>query len=393
MSCDDPVLLGVDGGATGIRCHEVRRTNEADGFVYALGVASAEMDYPCVSGFTPVSPEQQRAELDGGNLRVRDLEIQQAATWIETAATVIARVAELARATSVRIGIGMPGIKGPDERGIRMMNNGPRMPDFLDRLEERLTSSGVRLNAPIRRIGDDGAYSGLGEEFAAEGKFRDVRNAYYIGGGTGLAECLKLDGRIVPMSGLECGISRAWELASPLGPTYEKLVSAASMNRIYAALCNSANGQEAGFPESDAMNGNPIAESWIRTVAMLLSHLIFERVVTLQRGLVSLSSDPSVNAPSSAPCQLDRVVLGQRIGQIFAEQRFRPVFASHVESTLAQMIRSQAGVTPTDIAAVYLSNDALRPGFLVASELRAAPAIGAVVDAMRADDAFDRERT
>lgn len=368
-----------------MRCHEVRLSNEGGVNRFSLGVADAELSYPRVPGFSPVTPARQRTELDEGKLQLTPLEVKQASTLIDAAATVIARVAEMTQASSVRVGIGMPGIKGVDERGIVLMNNGPRMPDFLDRLQDRLEKRGVDLCEPIRRVGDDGAYSGLGEEYAAGGRFRDVMNAYYIGGGTGIAECLKLDGRIVPMTGLGCKIPRAWELASPMGPTYETLVSVASMNAIYEKLYRPGNGPPGGFPESDAVDGNPIAANWLRSVAMLLGHLIFERLVALDCGVGSGPNDDSAAASTWPSCRIDRVVLGQRLGQIFAEPRFRPVFACHVESTLTCMIQGQAGRKAADLAGACLLGDGLRPGFLMASNLRAAPAIGAVVDATGGD--------
>ncbi|MCA9257105.1 MAG: ROK family protein [Phycisphaerales bacterium] len=364
------MLLGVDGGATGIRCHEVRRTREGGPGSYRLGAASAELAYPRLPGFAPVSPKQQREDLDRASLTLSAIESEQARVWIDTAADVISRVVSATRASSVIIGIGMPGIKSDNERGIVMMNNGPRMPEFLDQLTDRLTTLGVTLERSIRRIGDDGAYAGLGEECAEGGLFRDVRNAYYIGGGTGIAECLKVDGIVVPMSGRSCAVPRAWELASPMGPTYESLISAAAMNAIYAKLSRSDDNPRHAYPEVAAAAGDPIALCWLQCVAMLLAHLVHERLVNLRK------------APASAtPDGLDRVIIGQRVGRIFADSHLRPLFADHVESALTHLILHRGSETSQDDLTAYLDGDGLRSGFLVASNLRAAPAIGAAVDA------------
>lgn len=157
------MLIGVDGGASGVRVYEVIATE--DGF--ALGPARAERTYG-------------------------------AADMVEAAATCIA---EVAGGRDVLCGICMPGLKTEDGRGIARMVNGPAIPDYLDRLEERLGIS-------VARLWSDGFASGVGEEVA--GLFRGVRNAYYLGGGTGIAECLKLDGRVRALDELE--LPRAWEL-------------------------------------------------------------------------------------------------------------------------------------------------------------------------------------
>ncbi len=370
MANKEPLLLGVDGGATGIRCHEVRCIRADGRDVYQLGAAHAEMSYPRLNGFAPVAADVQRRQLDDDRLQIDAIEAQQGEAWIETTATVIARVAEQCGVRQVRIGIGMPGIKSGDERGIVMINNGPRMPDFLDALTQRLQDTGVELVQPIRRIGDDGAYCGIGEAHAEGGLFRDIQNGYYIGGGTGLAECLLIDGNIVPMSGRRCTVPTAWELISPLRVTYEKLISAASMNAVYQALANEADGASQRFPEQDALNGDPIARSWLQMAATLWAHLIAQR-------LVHFCSEAATKV------QFDRVVIGQRAGQLFNDAHYRALFAEPIETTLAHILKQRADKQSMPALLDYLDGDRLRDGLLVASNLRAAPAIGAAVDAMR----------
>lgn len=370
MANKEPLLLGVDGGATGIRCHEVRRTRADGQDAYQLGAAHAEMSYPRLNGFVPVAADVQRLQLDDDRLQIDAIEAQQADAWIETTATVIARVAEQRGVKHVRIGIGMPGIKSADERGIVMINNGPRMPDFLNALTQRLQDTGVELMQPIRRIGDDGAYCGVGEAHAEGGLFRDIQNGYYIGGGTGLAECLLIDGKVVPMSGRHCSIPRAWELICPLGVTYEKLISAASMNAVYQSMANVPADAEQRFPERDAIDGDPVARSWLQMAATLWAHLIAQRLVHF-----CSESEPKI--------RFDRVVIGQRAGQLFNDAQYRALFAEPIETTLAHILKQQAKTQSMPGLLDYLDDNRLRDGLLVASNLRAAPAIGAAVDAMR----------
>jgi len=370
MASEEPILLGVDGGATGIRCYEVRTTQTDGRSAYALGTAQAEMHYTRLEGFVPVAPDVQRRQLDEARYQIEALEARQANAWIDTAASVIANVAEQCDVKRVRIGIGMPGIKSVDERGIVMINNGPRMPDFLDALSQRLHERGVELAQPIRRIGDDGAYCGVGEANAEGGLFRDIQNGYYIGGGTGLAECLLIDGAVVPMSGRDCMIPRAWELLSPLGVTYEKLISAASMNAVYQGLANVADGAPQRFPEQDALHGDPVARSWMHMTATLWAHLIAARLVHFSR-----------EAPTTV--RFDRVVIGQRAGQLLSDVQYRSLFADPIIANLVHILKQQADRHSMTPLLDYVDGDRLCDGFLVASQLRAAPAIGAAVDAMR----------
>ena len=45
----------------------------------------------------------------------------------------------------------MPGLKTADGRGIAVLRHGPRMPYFLDRLEERLVRDGLVLRVVGKR--------------------------------------------------------------------------------------------------------------------------------------------------------------------------------------------------------------------------------------------------
>ena len=91
-----------------------------------------------------------------------------AATIVECVTEVSRNSVACARA-KVRLGIGMPGLKTADGRGIAVMNSGPRIPDLADRLEGGLLASGLELLEPIARLGSDGEFCGVGEEYAADG--------------------------------------------------------------------------------------------------------------------------------------------------------------------------------------------------------------------------------
>ena len=98
---------------------------------------------------------------------------------------------------SVLVGIGMPGIKTADKKGIAVMANGPRIPNFISDLTHMLEENNIKLQAPIKELGSDADYCGLGEEYSIQGKLRGIQNAFYFGIGTGIADALKLNNKLL----------------------------------------------------------------------------------------------------------------------------------------------------------------------------------------------------
>ncbi len=376
-------LIGVDGGATEakahhVRCGDVRRPRD-----FALGTAAASREYERRPGFEPVSVTEQLRQRDAGEIDVGDGEREQAALWIEAACEAVADVVRQVGAGHVLIGVGMPGLKTPDGRGINALNNGPRMPDYLDRFERRLSELEITLAAPVAALGSDADYCGLGELHAEEGLFRDVDHAYYVGCGTGIADAMKLGGRLVTFDESRAWIQKSWQMPSSLGPTFEKLVSAKSLNDVYARLLGGLGPDRPRFPEVDAAGGDPTARAWLDCAACVLAELIFERMQTVFAG----RADAPHRGESYAALQtthrylgtrLDRVVIGQRVGQIYADPAYRSVFADRLDAHLAVMVERSGRAA---LVAHCLENGRLKAGLMQASRLRAAPALGAAIAA------------
>ncbi|MFQ5807751.1 MAG: hypothetical protein ACE5I3_14995, partial [Phycisphaerae bacterium] len=242
MEQTDILLIGVDGGATEAKAHAVACDDLEKPRSFELRSESASRTYPRVADFAPLPLSEQLAQRDADNIQLSAKEIEQGQVWVEAAAAAIIDVAPQCSARRVLVGTGMPGLKTPDGRGINVINNGPRIPHYLDALEQNLAAAGLELVSPIAALGSDADYCGLGEEYAAEGLFRDVENAYYLGCGTGIADAMKLHGRLVSFNQAKSWIMKAWQIPSALGATFEKLVSAESLNRVYADLtCGAPN--------------------------------------------------------------------------------------------------------------------------------------------------------
>ncbi len=421
MTAGSTLLIGVDGGATEAKAHAVACDNLERPTSFELRPESASRVYPRVADFAPVPVTEQFAQRDAGNIELSASETEQGRLFVGAAAEAIVDVARQCSAKRVLAGMGMPGLKTPDGRGIHVINNGPRMPDYLDALEAKLTATGIELVSPIAALGSDADYCGLGEQYAAAGLFRDVENAYYVGCGTGIADAMKLRGKLVPFDGAKSWLMKSWQMPSALGPTFEKLVSAKSLNAVYAALRGAREGAVAAgaspavddalggetkeavaaalrggrgmedtprYPEHAAATGHPIAAAWMDTVALVMAELIFERLRTFRNGRPNAPHRGDAYARLNPDHEyrgvlLDRVVIGQRVGMIYANEAYRNVFGKKLDTYLAELI---AGSNDAEMTTALLSGErrTLQTGFLQASKLRAAPALGAAVAAVRA---------
>lgn len=198
----DVLAIGVDGGASGVRALAVRRG--ADGFLGAVGsVERADHDR-----FDAAELASQRAE--ASDPRRSDAEIAAADARRRAAVDVIVR----ATGGEPRIALGLcwPGIKTADGRGVAVMRNGPRDPRFVDELERDLASRGVELASPCPPLASDGVAGALGERWSGVGLLRDIDDALYFAGGSGLAEALLTAGRVRAVDDPSHRLPKAYEL-------------------------------------------------------------------------------------------------------------------------------------------------------------------------------------
>jgi hypothetical protein len=199
-----------------------------------------------------------------------------------------------------------------------------------------------------------------------------------------VAEALKLRGELVPFDAARW-LAKAWQMTSSLGRNYEDALSTRGINATYAA--GSGRPEPIGpeeFPEERAARaGDVVADGVMKEAAFVLAELVFARMVALRHG----SRVPGGNGAGRHPyvgLLFDRVVIGQRLGRIFGEPHLARVFRQRVEESLAhQLMRSQY----VRMRARYVHGGRLRPGFLRASRLRAAPALGAAAAVLAAPDA------
>ncbi len=383
-------IVGVDGGATKVSAWQVIFNHEKK--IFCLGDHNAEGKYADIPGFlsdfTPVDVAVQFKELAEGHIRQTDEEKQQETVYVEACARAILKIARATAADNLIIGIGMPGLKTADKRGINVVANGPRMLHYSDLLEERLRLENIQLASPIARLGSDADYCGIGENYAEDGAFRPVENAYYLGGGTGVADALKLHGTLVPFDQTKSWLAKTWEMKYTDGRSLERFCSASGIQSIYADLSGMDIRElnAAGlFPPQiarKALEGDEAAVKTFRAVTEALAAIIYERLETLYCGWQKTFEFMNPNRDALAgdhPYRgswFDKVILGQRLGQLYVDEAGQKVLATPLQALLEEKIKHSTCLD--DKARKHYAQVSQ---FLIPSHLREAPALGAGIDA------------
>lgn len=270
------------------------------------------------------------------------------------------------------------------------MANGPRMPKFLDKLEKALKKEGYTTLHPIQVIGSDADYCGLGEQWGDAGGMRGVESAYYFGVGTGIADAMLLRGKAVPFDSCKAWMAKTWEMMANEDQSYENLLSAKGIQARYGLLTNTTP-EELDAAEifpwqiyEKALAGEEAAVEVAQETAQALSELLFHRIQTLALGAPeTLLQDESRSLETEHEYLGDvfeRIVIGQRLGDIWEFKNFTPLLLDPVNEKLGRMIHSSS--LPAKVKALYLTKtNRLRDDLIIHSELRHAPALGAAVDA------------
>jgi len=387
---DKVLLLGIDGGATKVSGKNVIINEKTESFL--PGKYSADCSYSEIEGyisdFKPAEIPVQLAERDNNAIKPTDKEKQQESVYIKACVKVIESLVKQSGINQLIIGLGMPGLKTSDKRGIAVLANGPRMVNYADILEENLTKTGIQLIAPIAHLGSDADYCGIGENYSEDGKFKDVENAYYLGGGTGVADALKINGKLIPFDNTKDWLAKTWEMKSADGRSLERFTSAGGLQAIYAEIAGkevSELNEKGIYPLQIAelsFKGDASAKKMIQLAVENLSLLLFERITTLFAGSRNFFEFVNPNRPKLSPDHpflssvFDRIVIGQRLGELFESEFGEKELKKPIITQLDKLIENSTLLDKKAKSHYRNSNK-----IIVSSKLREAPIIGAGIDA------------
>jgi len=210
----DDLLAGIDCGATKVMVQSGVYSSKANKI--SPGPINQEFyysDHPdWDSKFKPVPLDTQKSEYRSDNISLSYEEINQSNVIIDTIVSSIKIIEDH------KIGLCYPGLK--NHKGIVVMANGPRIPNLTHHIH------------PVKNILNDSDCCVIGELKSTIGMMQDTRNGIYIGGGTGIADGIILNGEILNLINT-VGVPRCWEINVSSNETVETLLSPAGMIKKY----------------------------------------------------------------------------------------------------------------------------------------------------------------
>lgn len=375
------IILGLDGGATKVSGVIVKKTGDS----FSIAGGPLEKTYADQdmfnNAFTALDINFQMDSLRNGNIKITDPERIQGHALVKSFSAVIR---ELSNGRLIILGVGLPGLKTGDKRGVGAMLNGPRIPEFCRLLELNLTRAGVKLAAPIKSLYSDGYLCGLGEEYGLEGNFKHSENAYYLGGGTGTAEILKLRGSLMSFNSLNSWILKSWELADNAGNSLESYTSAGGIEKFYNS--SAETGVNAGDILKLALAGHEKARNIFSKSGKKLGDLIYERIATIYSGwqgtfnYLRQDQPPLISNHPFLNILLHKIVLGQRLAQLLEKSKGSDILYTPFLTRLTSLIKHSISLDEK-ARNHYLKNNVFDETLLALSTLRAVPALGAGIQA------------
>ncbi len=367
-------IIGIDGGATKVAGRIIERI-EAGKYALVKGaVFKTYSQHPSfLKNFRPVPLDKQIKAAANGDYQLAEREKFQGQVYVDSVADVIA---QLSSDEDAIVGIAMPGIKTRSGMGMAVVANGPRIPDFCEKLQAQLQERGINFNREFPPLQNDSDMCAVGEEYSRIGTFRGVNNIYYLGGGTGTADAMKLNGELISFDSIKDWIAKSWELGDEKGISLERYSSMRGIQAIYA----DNDGQVDGSPDQIlalAILGDQTAKGVLNKVGEKLGELIFERIETIFAGWQNRFQfiNPQRGALSREhPYRgtlLDRIVLGQRLAELL-----RADSANIIKKPLFDVLTQRSDVLDSKARDHYQTNGKFREELIVLSTLRDAPILG-----------------
>ena len=162
------------------------------------------------------------------------------------------------------------------------MANGPRIPNLAHHID------------PVKNILNDSDCCVIGELKSTIGMMQDTENGIYIGGGTGIADGIILNGEILTLTNT-VGVPRCWEINVSSNETVETLLSPAGMLKKY----NDQNNTD------------------VKVLADLIHKKGFNRIMDDALGAFLKLVEVRERFFKSQNEEIEDIVIGQRLGKFF----------------------------------------------------------------------------
>ena len=384
------IIIGIDGGGSKVSAGIIESSDLSTFTFKSLSQQFYNERSEFNSDFSPVAMDIQLNEYNKEEYNITKDEVLQGNAIIESFHN---SIINLNIEKPILMGIGMVGLKTKDLRGIGAIANGPRMPKFCIQLENALNKSNIHLHKPIQYIGSDADNCGIGEEYGKDGLFKDIQNAYYIGGGTGTADALKLKNELIPLDNISSWIAKTWEILNENNISMEQYTSLQGIQSIYSSyseipinkLCDESIYANEIF--SRALENEQAALLTCADITKYMSILIVERIETVFSGWQNkfelLNPKHSVldnNHPYKNNL-LERIIIGQGLGKLFHLSKNTPLLWDPLHNNIYDMIQ-KSRVLPSEAKKFLFENGTLKKGFIMTSNLDNSALLGAGVTAI-----------
>ena len=206
-------LIGLDCGASKILSQAAKFDYELD-LVIPLGKTieeeySTSLDWN--KNFKPLAIKTQLEEFRNQKIKLTPGEISQGNVILNLINKFLKKFNEK------KVSICYPGLKS--KKGVPIMVNGPRIPNLIESLNY------------FENFYNDSDCCTIGEWKSSIGKMINIKNGIYLGGGTGIADGLIINGKIIDFN-TETSIRRSWQILYQ-GKTIESLLSPSGMIKSF----------------------------------------------------------------------------------------------------------------------------------------------------------------
>ena len=384
------IIIGIDGGGSKVSAGIIESKDISTFTIKSLSQQYYNERSEFNSDFSPVAMDIQLNEYNTEEYNVTNDEVLQGKAIIESFHN---SIINLNIDKPILMGIGMVGLKTKDLRGIGAIANGPRIPNFCIQLEDAFHKSNIHLHKPIQYIGSDADNCGIGEEYGKDGLFKDIQNGYYIGGGTGTADALKLKNELIPFDSISSWIAKSWEILNENNISMEQYTSLKGIQSIYSnyseipinELCNESIYANEIF--SRALKNEQAALLTFADITKYMSTLIVERVETIfsgwqnKFGLLNPKHSLLINNHPYKNNLLERIIIGQGLGKLFHLSKNTPLLWDPLHNNIYDMIQ-KSRVLPSEAKKFLFENGTLKKGFIMTSNLDNSALLGAGVTAI-----------